>query len=187
MCSSDLEKIILALEKHSKIEDKKSKKVTFSQYSKNKVSKDPFDIEGLQKVLKTISNDMIEIKKQVAQTLAPTKSFRPFKKNPSSTSQPPNVILNAESDQDTQDPSPFEQESKSEEEFELNGLWDFILPTEEEEKLCLCLQEVNILLIQLYQVINKNLPPQRRKQQSKNLKLSKQILSDLILLILLKL
>ena len=80
--------------------------MTFSQDSKKKVSKDPFDLEGLQKVLKTMSNDMIEIKKQVAETSTPKKSFRPFKKNPSSTSQPPNVISNAESDQDTEDPSP---------------------------------------------------------------------------------
>ena len=58
-----VEKIILDLEKRSEIEDRKSKKVTFSQDSKKKVSKDPFDLEGLQKVLKTMSNYMFEIKK----------------------------------------------------------------------------------------------------------------------------
>ena len=66
-----------------------------------KVSKDPFDLEGLQKVLKTMSNDMIEIKKQVTETSTPKKSFHPFKINHSSTSQSPNVISNAKSDQDT--------------------------------------------------------------------------------------
>lgn len=58
-----VEKRILALEKRLEIEDIKSNKVTFSQDSKNKVLKDPFDMEGLQKVLKTMSNDMIERKK----------------------------------------------------------------------------------------------------------------------------
>ena len=107
---------------------------------------------------------MIEIKKQVVETSVPKKSYHLFKINPSSTSQPPNVISNAESDQDTEDPSPFEQETKSEEEVELNGLWDFILPTEEEEKPCMSLQEVNIPMIQLCRIRNRNLSPQRRKQ-----------------------
>ena len=44
------------------------------------------------------------------------------------------MISNAESDQDTEDLSPSEHESESEEEVELNGLWDFILPIEEERE-----------------------------------------------------
>ena len=106
----------------------------FSQDSKKKISKYPFDLEGLKKVLKNMSNDMTDIKKQVVENSAAKKSFRPFKKNPSSASQPPNEISNAESDQDTEDPSPSENELKSEEEVELNGLWDFILPIEEENE-----------------------------------------------------
>ena len=81
-----------------------------------------------------MSNDIIEIKRQVAETSAPKKSYRPYNKNSSSPSQPPNVISNAESDQDTEGPSPSEHEPECEEEVELNGLWDFILPTEEERK-----------------------------------------------------
>ena len=44
-----VEKIILALEKWSEIEDRKQKKVKFSQDSKKKVSKYPFNLEGLKK------------------------------------------------------------------------------------------------------------------------------------------
>jgi len=56
-----IEEIILALEKRSEMEDKKYKKVTFSQESKKKTPKDSFNLEGLQKLLKTMSNDMNEI------------------------------------------------------------------------------------------------------------------------------
>lgn len=45
-----------------------------------------------------MSNEMIEIKKQVVESS--NKSFRPFKKTQTLTSQPPNVILNVESDED---------------------------------------------------------------------------------------
>jgi len=54
---------ILSLEKRSQTNETKIKKVTFKDDSKNKTSKDPFDLEGLQKVLKTMSNEMVEIKK----------------------------------------------------------------------------------------------------------------------------
>ena len=74
---------------------KKNKESDISQDSKKKISKDPFDLEGLQKFLKTMSNDMIDIKKQVAETSVAKKSFCSFKKNPSSTSKPPNEISNA--------------------------------------------------------------------------------------------
>ena len=63
-----VEKSILALEKKNSLEERKSKKVTFRDDSKKKVVKDPYDMEGLQKVLKTMSNEMVEIKKQVAET-----------------------------------------------------------------------------------------------------------------------
>ena len=58
------------------------------------MAKDPYDVEGLQKVLKTMSNEMVEIKKQVAKT-STKKPFRNFKKP---ESKPPNAISNAESD-----------------------------------------------------------------------------------------
>ena len=37
--------------------------MTFKEDSEKKAPKDPFDIEGLQKVLKTMSNEMVKIKK----------------------------------------------------------------------------------------------------------------------------
>ena len=54
---------------------KNKKKVTFKDESKKKAPKDPFGLEGLQQVLKTLSNEMVEIKKQVAK-YSSKKSFR---------------------------------------------------------------------------------------------------------------
>lgn len=48
------ERRIIALEKRPQIEERKSKKVTFKEDSKKKAPKDPFDLEGLQNVLKTM-------------------------------------------------------------------------------------------------------------------------------------
>lgn len=120
------------MEKGSQIDERKTKKVTFKDDSKKKASKDPFDLEGLHKVLKTMSNEMVEIKKQVAESSAPKKPFRSFKTNPSSTSQAPNTISNVEPDQEAEEDSPNEEEVETEEEIEVNGMWDFILLTEEE-------------------------------------------------------
>ena len=82
-----VEKLIMALEKKNTIEECKSKKVSFKEDPKKKQPKDPFDLEGLQKVLKTMSNEMVDIKKQVAETSS-KKSYRPFKRNPSTASGP---------------------------------------------------------------------------------------------------
>ena len=60
-----VEKSVIALEKKTALEERKSKKVSFKDNSKKKNIKDPYDMEGLQKVLKTMSNEMVEIKKQV--------------------------------------------------------------------------------------------------------------------------
>ena len=54
-----VERRILALEKRSQTDERKTKKVMFKDDSKKKTSKDPFDLEGLQKVLKTMSNEMV--------------------------------------------------------------------------------------------------------------------------------
>ena len=89
-----VEKRIIALEKKNAIEERKSKKVTFKEDPKKKQSRDPFDLEGLQKVLKTMSNEMVDIKKQVAETSS-KKYFKPFRRNPSTDSKPPNAITNA--------------------------------------------------------------------------------------------
>jgi len=61
-----VEKSILALEKKNAIDERKSKKVAFRDDPKKKKLKDPFDLEGLQKVLKTMSNKMVGIKRQIA-------------------------------------------------------------------------------------------------------------------------
>ena len=63
-----VEKRILSLDKKNALEERKSKKVTFRDESKKEPPKDLFDLEGLQKVLKTMSNEMVDIKKQVADT-----------------------------------------------------------------------------------------------------------------------
>ena len=90
------EKRIFGLEKKTDLEDRKAKKITFKDNSKKKTPKEPFDLEGLQKVLKTMSNEMVEIKKQVAESSS-KKYFRTLKRNQSSNSQPINTISNVES------------------------------------------------------------------------------------------
>lgn len=79
-----VEKIILALEKKTILEERKSKKVTFKGETKKKPSKDPFSLEGLQKFLKMMSKKKVEINKQVSDTSK--RHFRPFKKAQSSSS-----------------------------------------------------------------------------------------------------
>lgn len=58
-----VEKCVLALDKKNAIEVHKSKKETFRDESKKKPPKGPFYFEGLQKVLKAMSNEMVDIKK----------------------------------------------------------------------------------------------------------------------------
>ena len=113
-----VEKHIIALEKNNFQEDRKSKKVSFKDDSKKKPPKDPFDVEGLQKFLNTMTNEMADIKKQVVESSSSKKTFRPFKKGQSSITQPSNIISNAD----------FDQDIEEEEYIELNGMWDFILP-----------------------------------------------------------
>lgn len=73
-----MEKRVNALENKATLEEWKNKKVSFKEDTKKKTPKDPYDMEGLQKVLKTMSNEMVEIKKQVAET-STKKPFRTFK------------------------------------------------------------------------------------------------------------
>ena len=98
-----IEKHITALEKKNSQENRKSKKVSFKDDSKNKLPKEPFDVEGVQKVLKTVTNEMVDIKKQVVENSSSKETFKNFKKGQSSNTQPPNIISNAESDQDTEE------------------------------------------------------------------------------------
>lgn len=127
-----VEKRVIALEKKTALEERKSKKVTFKDDSKKKVAKDPYDMEGLQKVLKTMLSEMVEIKKQVAKT-SNKKPFRNFKR---AESKPPNAISNAELDPDNnedEDTILSLEETEEEEVVECHGMWDFILPNSDTE------------------------------------------------------
>ena len=106
--------------------------MTFRDDSKKKPPKDPFDLEGLQNVLKTMYNEMVDIKKQVAETSS-KKSFRPFKRNSPANPKPPNAISNVESDGEEDEVS-NEEQTDDEEVAELQGMWDFILPNEETQE-----------------------------------------------------
>lgn len=128
-----VEKRIIALEKRSMIEERKSKKVTFKEDSKKKQAKDPFDLEGLQKVLKTMSNEMVDIKKQVAETSS-KNPYRTSKRGPSTDAKPPNAISNVESKEEEEEESATEGQTDDEEVVELQGMWDFILPQEEDQE-----------------------------------------------------
>ena len=86
-------------------------------------------MEGLQKVLKTLSNEMVEIKKQVAET-SNKRPFRTFKKT---ETKPPNVISNADSEQEEEEEESTSQTDDEEEVVECHGMWDFILPNSDTE------------------------------------------------------
>lgn len=103
-----VEKRILAVEKKNGVEERKSKKVSFRDDSKKKQVKDPFDQEGLQKVLKTMSNEMVYINKQVEETSF-KKPYRPFKRNPLTNPKPPNAATNFESEREEEEVSNEEQ------------------------------------------------------------------------------
>lgn len=128
-----VEKRVIALEKRSAIEEHKSKKGTFKEDPKKKQTKDPFDLEGLQKVLNTMSNEMIDIKKQVAETSS-KKPYRAFKRGPSMDVKPPNAISNVKSKEEEEEESTTWGQTDDEEVVELQGMWDFILPQEEDQE-----------------------------------------------------
>jgi uncharacterized coiled-coil protein SlyX len=94
-----LENRMVALEKRSAFEERKSKKISFKEDTKKKQMKDPFDMEGLQKVLKAMSNEMIDIRKQVAETSS-KKPYRSFKRNLPMEVKPPNAVSNVESEEE---------------------------------------------------------------------------------------
>lgn len=121
------------LDKKNELEEIKSKKVTFRDESKKKEPKYPFDLEALQKVLETMSNEMVNIKKQVAETFS-RKDYRPYKINPSSDPKPPNTISNVESDVQEEEVSTAEKQIDDEEVVELQVMWDFILPMSDNEE-----------------------------------------------------
>jgi len=92
-------------------------------------------MEGLQKVLKTMSNEMVEIKKYVAKT-STKRPFRNFKRNQPTYPKPPNVISNVGSDLDDdeeEDTILLAEEMEEDEIVECHGMWDFILPNSDNE------------------------------------------------------
>lgn len=127
-----VENRILALEKKNAIDERKSKKVAFKDDPKKKQLKDPFDLEGLQKVLKIVSNEMVDIKRQVVETSS-KKLYKPYRKSPSTDPKPSNAITNVESEGEEEEVS-NEEPIDEDEVVELQGMWDFILPDEEDQE-----------------------------------------------------
>lgn len=78
-------------------------------------------------------NEMVDIKRQVAETSS-EKHFRPYKINPPSDIKPPSTISNVELDVEEDEVSTIEEQTVHEEVIELQGMWDFILPDEEEQE-----------------------------------------------------
>lgn len=62
-----VEKCILSLEKENALQVRKTKKITFKDESKKEAPKYLFDLEGLQKVLRTMFKEMVDIKKKVVE------------------------------------------------------------------------------------------------------------------------
>jgi len=127
-----VEKRTIALEKKNVVEECKSKKVSFKEDPKKTQPKDPFGLEGLQKVLKTMSNEMVDIKKQVAETSS-TNPYKPYRRNPSTDSKPPSAITSVESEEEEEEIA-TEEHTDEEEVVELQGMWDEILPNEEDQE-----------------------------------------------------
>lgn len=127
-----VEKGITTLEKKNVVDEQKSKKVTFKEEPTKKHSKDPFNLEGLQKVSKTMSNEMVDIKKQVAYTSS-KKPFKTYRRNPSIDSKPSNAITNVELEEEEEEIA-TEEPTDEEEVVEVQGMWDFILLDEEDQK-----------------------------------------------------
>ena len=76
-----------------------------------------------------MSNEMVDIKKQVAETYS-KKPYNPYRRNPSTNSKPPNAITSAKSEEEEEDIA-TEETTDEEEVVEVQGMWDFILPDEE--------------------------------------------------------
>ena len=79
-----------------------------------------------------MSNEMVDIKKQVAETSS-KKSYKPYRRNPSTDSKPPNAITSAESKEEEEEIA-TEETTDEEEVVEVQGMWDFILPDEEDQE-----------------------------------------------------
>lgn len=78
-----------------------------------------------------MSNEIFDIKKQVAETSS-KKPYKPFRRNPSTNLKPPNAIKNAESEGEEEEVL-NEEHTDDDDVVELQGMWSFILPDEEDQ------------------------------------------------------
>lgn len=79
-----MEKWMLSLAKKGVFEENKhisTKKVTFKEDEKKKKkrTKDAFDMEGLQIVVKNLLDEVVDLNRQVAEEYSYRRSYRPFK------------------------------------------------------------------------------------------------------------
>ena len=79
-----------------------------------------------------MSNEMVEIKEQVEETSS-KKPYKPYRRNPSTNSKPPNSITSAESEEEEEEIA-TEEHTDEEEVVEVQGMWDFILLDEEDQE-----------------------------------------------------
>ena len=81
-----------------------------------------------------MSNEMIDIRKQVAETSS-KKPYRSFKRNLPMEVKSPNAVSNVESEEEEEEEeeNTTEGHTDDEEVVELQGMWDFILPQEEDQ------------------------------------------------------
>jgi len=78
-----------------------------------------------------MSNEMVDIKKQVAETSS-KKPYKPFKRNPPIDPKAHNAITNIELEGEEEEVS-NEEHTDDDEVVELQGMWDFILPDKEDQ------------------------------------------------------
>ena len=71
----------------------------------------------LQQVLKTFSNEMVEIKKQVAEPSS-KKPFRTYRRNQRPNPQPPNTISNVETDDEDEEEATFSVDESQDEQID---------------------------------------------------------------------
>lgn len=73
---------MLALKNKVVVEEiKPTKKVTSKDELKKKSTKDPYDMEGLKNILKIMSNEMVELKKQTDDISSSKWPFSTFGRN----------------------------------------------------------------------------------------------------------
>lgn len=118
---------------HSSRKEKHDRRTKSKEDPKKKQSKYLFDLEGLQKVLKIMSNKMVDIKKKVVETSS-KKPYKPYRRNPSIDSKPPNVITSVESEEEEEEEIVTKEHTDEEKVVQVQGMWDFILLDEEDQE-----------------------------------------------------